>query len=215
MSRTCLAAICLGILLLVGCAKQPSAEVDSGTFEGTLYRNPYFGMTLAIPSDWNILDTKAMQHVGDTGIRLSGGNDKNMQAALGEAKSRLVYLLLATEHPTGSSVASNPSIMCIAEHVSRFRGTKTGRDYLFHARRFLEAGQMEYSFPKELCSELIGGMEFHVMATELAWLGATVKQEFHATILKDYALVIVISFVTEEERNVLREALNTLTLPGS
>jgi hypothetical protein len=172
-------------------------------------------MTLAIPSDWNVLDQQGKRHFRDTGVRLSAGDDKNMQVILEEAESRSVDLVVATKHPMGSPVASNPSIICTAERLSGFPGTKTGKDYLFNCRRILEAGQIKHSFPKQVYSKLLGGVEFHVMTVESPWLGATVRQEYHAAIMKDYALVIVISFLTEEERAVLREALNTLTFSGS
>jgi hypothetical protein len=46
-------------------------------------------------------------------------------------------------------------------------GIQTGADYLFHAKRMLQAGSLRFSFPREVYVQTVAGVEFHVLATEL------------------------------------------------
>ena len=215
MSKATGVSICLSILLLIGCAEERSEEIDSGTFERSQYHNPYFGMTLTIPSDWSILNKRTRRERQDMSGRLWVGNDANREAMLEDSWPRMVYLLAAFKHPFGSPVAYNPEISCCADRISDFSGIRTGKDYLFHWKTMLEAGQLKCSFPEQIYSESLGGAEFYVLTVDYAWRDGTMRQEVFAATMKDYALAITISFVTQEERRVLREALSTLKFSGT
>ena len=113
----------------------------------------------------------------------------------------------------GPPVPYNPTITCVAEGVSHLPGIKTGGDYLFHAKRLLEAGQMKFTFPREVYTETLAGVEFHVLTAELALLPTNLmKQEYFATIRKGYTLLLIISYSTEEEKAQVRDILDTLRL---
>ncbi len=206
-----LAIITLIMLTCIGCGKKASDEIDFGTFEESLYRNKYFAMAITIPSDWSIQDNQAKQQLMHTGQKMIAGDDKNFQAALNASELQSVNLFAVFKHPLGTPVPYNQNISCVAERVSHMPGIRTGKDYHFHVKKLLESGQMKFSFPKEVYSELLSGVEFHVMSVELALGGMTVKQEYYVTIMKGYALVFIISFTTDEERNMLTNILKTLT----
>jgi hypothetical protein len=196
-----------------GCGKEPSAQMDSGRFEGSVYRNDYLGMTIAIPSDWSIQDLQITRQMARTGERMIAGNDENMQAALEAGESRTVNLFNVFKHPPGSPVPYNPNIYAVAENISHSPGTQTGGDYLFHARRLLEAGRMEFSFPREVYTETLAGAEFHVMSVELTVPPAgKMMQEYFAIVRKGHVLVFILSFSNVEEKAELREVLDTMTL---
>ncbi len=202
--------IVLGYLSLPGCAKKASERIDAGYFEGAQYRNDYFGMTLSFPETWTIQDPRTQRELRRMGENLVAGDDKNLQATLKAGEAQSLPLFMVFQHPLGSPVLCNANITCVAERVAHAPGIRSGADYLFHARRLLEAGQMKYTFGSDLRSETLAGAEFHVLPMELAAPGVAIKQEMYATIRKDYALLLTITFSTEEERLAVRGILNTL-----
>jgi len=208
-------AIVAGLCVLTGggCGKKPAAQMDGGRFEGPLYRNDYLGMTITIPSDWSIQDPQTTRQLARTGERMIAGNNENMRAALEAGESRTVNLFNVFKHAPGSPVPYNPNMYAVAENIAHAPGIKTGSDYLFHARRLLEAGQMRFSFPREVYTETLAGVEFHVMSVEMEVPPTgKVMQEYFATVRKGHVLVFILSFVTEEEKTELRNILGTMTL---
>ena len=209
--HTVLTIITLSILACMGCEKKASEEIDFGTFSGSLYQNKYFDMTITIPSDWSIQDNQAKQQIASTGQKMLSGDDKNMQAIVKASELQSVSLFIIFEHPLGTPVPFNLNISCVAERVSHMPGIREGKDYHFHAKKILESGKMDFSFPKEIYPENISGVDFHIMSVELKMHGMTVTQEYYTTIMKGYALSFIISFTNDEERNTLINILQTLT----
>lgn len=203
----------LCVLADAGCGKKAPEQMDAGRFEGPVYHNDYLGMTITIPSGWSVQDSQTAKERMRTGSKIMAGSNENMQATLAANESRTVNLVTATRYPEGTPVAFNPRIQCIAEGVSHLPGIKTGGDYLFHAKRWLEAGQMKFSFPREVYTETLAGVEFHVLPAELPLMPTTVmKNEYLAAVRKGYTLLLILSYSTEQEKAELRGILDTLTL---
>jgi hypothetical protein len=197
--------------LLIGCNKKASDEIDFGTINNSVYTNNYFGMTVAIPSDWNVQDQAAQQQLMKVGGKLLSGEDKNLQAVLKASELQVVNLFAVFKYERGSPVTFNPSILSMAENVRQFPGIKIGKDYLFHTRKALESGQIQMSFPKDIYTQQLGGVGFDVMETETSVRGMVIKQKYYAAIMKGYALGFVVSFTTDEEQTSLQKILDTVT----
>jgi hypothetical protein len=206
-------SIVVGLCVLAGgCGKKPPEQMNSGRFEGSVYHNDYLGMTITIPSEWTIQDLKTTQQIARTGERMIAGSNENMRATMEARQSQTTNLFNVFKHAPGSPVPYNPSIYAVAEDISLFPGIKTGGDYLYHARRLLESGQMEFSFPRDVAIETLAGVEFHVMNVEMKVPpSGKVMQEYFATVRKGYAVVLILSFTNEQERAELRNVLNTAT----
>jgi hypothetical protein len=207
-------SIVVGLCVLVGgCGKEPSAQMNSGRFEGSVYHNDYLGMTITIPSDWTVQDLQTTQKLARAGERMIAGNNERMQVEMEEGQPRTVNLFNVFKHLPGSRVPHNPNLYAVAENIAHVPGIQTGGDYLYHAKQVLQAGQIEFSFPREVYTEMLAGVEFHIMSVELE-VPPTGKmmQEYFATVRKDHALMFTLSFWTEEERAELRNILNTMTL---
>lgn len=145
------------------------------------------------------------------GVQLVSGENKNLKAVVKASLLKSVNLFTAFEHPVGSPVEHNPSIMCAAEMAREFPGIRRGRDYLFQARKTLEAGQMQVSFPKNYYSEQLGGVDFDVMELETSVLGNVIKQKYYAAIQKGYALCFIVSFMNDDEAASLQRILDSIT----
>ncbi len=147
--------------------------LDVGIIKDSVYHNNYFGMTVELPPDWDIQDLGERQRMMDT-----------------------VSLFSVFKCPVGAPVAYNSNIQCWAEQVDQWPGIQSGKDYLFHLRRTMEAGQMEISFPREIYVKSIGGHEFHAMQSRISIAGMTISHNSYSTIIKDHALSFSISFKT-------------------
>ena len=90
-------------------------------------------------------------------------------------------------------------------------GIRRGSDFHFHGRKLLESSPLDITFPKDVFSERINGVEFDVLYTETRLPTTIVKQKQYATIVKGYALLLAISYTTEQEESSLKEILNSAT----
>jgi hypothetical protein len=198
-------------LLFTGCARKASEEVDFGSMNGSIYQNKYFGFSIALPKDWSVQDQKAQQGLSKKGVQLVSGDDENLKTMAKVSELRTVNLLAAFEHPIGSPVDYNPSIVSVAESVRDLPGIKRGKDYLYQARKMLEAGQISVSFPRDYYTERMGGVEFDVLDAEISVMRKSVKQKYYATIRKGYAVNFILSFTNEEEAASLQKILDSLT----
>lgn len=211
-SIMCFTLVMVCVALFTGCGKKASDEIDFGTFKDSVYQNKYFGLTIAIPSEWSIQDQESREHMTKMGIKLLAGDDKNLEAVVKASELQTVNLFAVFKHPMGAPVSYNPSIICVAERVRHMPGIKRGKDYLFHARKLLESSQIDISFPKEISTtENLGGVEFDVMHTRIPMAQMIIYQKYYTAIMKGYALAFVVSFSTKEEEASLQSILDSAT----
>ncbi len=201
----------LFLLITASCSKKAVDEIEYGSVENNIYKNDYFSMVIKLPEGWAVHDQESRQHIQDQGNKMVVGDDKNLKAIVRASELSTVYLFSTSKHPIGAPVTSNPTIQCIAERIRHMPGIQKGEDYLFHAKKFLEQGQMEISFPHEISTELIGGHSFGLLQTEIPMMGTTIRQKIYATVIKGYALLVTESFTTDDESSELDSILNTLT----
>jgi len=166
-------------------------------------------LTIAIPSDWNIQDSQAMQNLRDRGKKALDKDDKNLKAVIEASDFQTVSLFSVFRHPLGSPVPFNPNLMCMAERVRHMPGIKRGKDYHFHTRKLLESS-LSVKFPKEIYTETLGGVEFDVLYSETTFDTILVKQKQYGTIMKGYALIIITTFADDAQEATLDEILKTL-----
>lgn len=204
-------ATVVSLLFLAGCGKKAVDEIEYGTVENHVYKNAFFSLKIKIPEEWSVHDQESRQHTQDLGNNMIAVDDKNLKAAVKASEQSTVYMFAASKHPIGSPVESNPTVQCIAERVRHMPGIKSGKDYLFHAKKFFEQGQMKILFPHEISTESIGGVSFDILHTEIPMMNATIRQKIYATIIKGYALLVTESYTTDDEVLELDSILNTLS----
>ena len=207
--KTLFAFFVITAIVFSACTKKASEEIDIGTFEDSVYNNDYFGFKMTLPSDWSVQDQQAIKQMKDIGAEIIAGDDKNLKAAIKYSEMQVVTLLAAFKHPVGAPVSFNPNISCVAERIRHAPGIKTGKDYLYHSRSMLESGQLQYSFPKEIYTEKLGGVDFDILCADLTVGQMMVHQKFYVAVIKGYALTFTVSFTDEEEG--LREILESVS----
>jgi hypothetical protein len=203
-------AAAVSLSSLTGCGKRASEEIDFGSIKNSVYENQYLGFKVALPQTWSVQDQEAQRQLMALGKGLVAGDDRDLNAMLKASEMQTVNLFAIFKHPRGAAVAFNPAIMAVAESVRQLPGIQRGKDYLFHARRLLESGQMHISFPREVYTEQLGGIDFDVMDLEFSVGGSVVKEKYYTTIKKGYALGFIEIYVTEEEESFERAVLGSI-----
>jgi hypothetical protein len=196
----------------VGCKEQAPPETPAGALEGSTYRNEYLGLTIVFPEDWIVQGEETNQRRRQIGVKMLAGDDSGAQAAIEAGQERTIPLFTVTQHPVGAPVPHNPSLSGTAESVAHAPGIRDGGDYLYHARRLLENAPIKPSFPRDVYTETVGGAEFHVLPFDVPLQGLTVHQEYYVTLRRGHAIVLALSFASEEERSALRAILGTLSV---
>ncbi len=199
------------MILFTGCGKKTSSyEIDFGVVENSTYRNNYFGLSMKLPLGWDVQSQEMQQKIMDIGATMVAGDDENLKTVVKASELQTVNLLAVFKHPIGAPVAYNPNIICIAESIRHMPGIKRGKDYHFHSKKLLESSQIEVSFPKEIYTEQIGGTDFDIMTLQMHFAGQTIKQRQYVAVMKGYALLLIISFTTNEEESELQKALDSI-----
>lgn len=206
---TAVIQIVMLMLLLSGCSRKANEEIDYGTVSNSVYKNQYFGFSVTLPKDWSLQDQKGQQRLMKKGTQLMTGDDDTLKAIVKASELQTVNLFAAFQHPLGTPVAFNPSILSIAEMTRELPGIKRGKDYFYQAKKILESSALRPTFPKDYYTENVGGREFDVMELEMTIMGKVVKQKLYCAIQKGYALCFVATFMNDEEKALLQNVLNT------
>ncbi len=202
-------AITLGVLL-AGCEKKATEEVDFGSITNSVYRNQYFGLTVPIPPNWSVQDQEAQRRLQQVGINAIAG-EGNLKRLLKASELQTINLFGAFKHPLGTPGDFNASVMGAAEKVRQLPGIKRGSDYLANAKKVLQAGQLEVSFPNDFYTRKIGNLDFDVLDAEMLVGKLRVKQKYCSTIRKGYALNLIISYMSDEDLELLQKILDGVT----
>lgn len=210
IKRIMVLTLVIGMTVCAYSEEKAFDKIDFGTLENGKYKNEFFGMRLKLPDDWYAMDDDTRMKMMETAKKMLSGEDKNMKAILDASELNSVNLFMVNKHPLGTAVSFNPGLACVAEKVGHLPGIKKGSDYLYHAKKLMQASQIKYIFPKEPYAQKIGGNDFDVQDVEVHIKGMTIYQKYYAAILKGYALSFIISSATQEEEENLKQILETV-----
>jgi hypothetical protein len=186
---------------------QPPAKfagLDYGKITGSAYTNNFFGFRMTIPFGWRVEGQEVKDMLRENGRTAIQGNSAQTNAQMDASISNTVNLLTVFKYAVGSSVDFNASLICGAEFLKS--SSVSASQYMVNARRMLELSNGRYSF-KPLTKESVGGEEFAVMEVEMP---TSVKQKYYAVIKKDYALFFILTYATDEDEAVLRQAVRSV-----
>lgn len=202
------------ILLLfnLGCSKQSEKAIDFGKFEGGTYSNTFFNLNVSIPDSWHVMDDESRIALMQRGTKIVAGDNKNLKATLNAANLKSLNLMTTSENPPGTPVSSNPSFILIAENIKHAPGIKRGSDYHYHTKKMMGESALEVSFPRDIYEETIDGRTFDVIEIMINMGNIKNYQKQYATIIKQYALLIIITYQDDEGLNKLEQILQTMKM---
>lgn len=200
---------------ILGCTTEDQSfpdEFDFGKTESGLYTNDFFNLEISFDPNWIVQDEQQMNNLIEMGEELMSGGNENFKTAVKAAQVNTAYLLTLFKYEVGSTVEFNPSFMVVAENTKNFPGIKTGKDYLFHAKRSLGLAAVDYYFEKEVFEKTIGETTFYVLEAKFDFLNNTIIQEYIATVTNGFSLGFIATYSTEDQRKELYEIINHIKL---
>ena len=139
--------------LLFGCSsehkdtrlkdKDVPMDFDLGVAENGIYKNDYFGMTFSYNKNWLPQSHEELNRLVDFGAEIATGDDELLKASVEASKVNTAYLFCVFRDKITASTSFNPSVMTVAENVSKFNSVKSGEDYLRQALKMIHRSQMQ------------------------------------------------------------------------
>jgi hypothetical protein len=206
----CVGMVAVLALSIGGCDRKPAGKIDFGAVEGSVYTNRYLGLKIPIPQGWSVQDNKAKKALMESGKQMTAGKDANLKAAMEASELNSVPLLMIFKYPVGSAVDFNPSFTSVAEKVSQMPGITRGSDYLFHVKKLLQQAQIKYSIADAIRTEMIGGVSFDVLDATLSVGNTVVNQKYYATIMKGYALSLIVTYNSTDDQKELTSLFSSI-----
>lgn len=197
--------------------QEQSAEdkLGYGKLEGHTYSNEYFGLTLQVKNDWIIQDKDNNEKLAEAGKQLISEKNPELKSIIDASELNTVYLLTAFQHEIGAPVEFNPSFTLIAEKISQAPGINEGKDYLYHTQRLLEETKIGYKFDKKVERKNLGGKDFDILNSSVKYLDIEINQSYYTAVMKGYALSVIMSYNSEDQKKALEETLNSLNFKTS
>ena len=199
--------IALFLMALFGCNFNKNKAFDCGTVKDNVYTNTYFNIEFKLPEKWVVQSKEQIEYIKEVSKDFLDNDSKKILEA-GKVKS--ANLLIAYKHELGSAVDFNPSFSFLTENLKRTPGIKTGKDYLFHARKLLKYNKLNYKIDKKLKSLSLSNKKFYIMHCECNVLGMNVIQEYISTVHKKFALNFVITYLRKEDKDLLINCLKKI-----
>ncbi len=181
--------------------------------EKNIYYNDFFKLKIPYYSEWIVQTQEQTQQLVDNGTEiLFDEDDHYMRRLVKLSEIKTAYLFTLFEHKVGAPVDYNPSFMALAENIESAPGIEKGSDYLYHSKMHLENSKLNYKIEEEFYKKKISGSDFHIMKTELHYLGKLIKQDYVTTISGDFALSFILSYANEEQQKELYGMLEKISI---
>ena len=189
-------------------AKGVAGKVDENT-----YVNKEFGLAVTAPDGWFVADTQLAEQVMNAGVDiLTADQDARTKAMMDASLKRSRSLFTFVEHPPGTPVESNPSIMGAAENVGILPGIRTGQDYFFHMRKLLEQTSAGAEVVGDYKTRKIGGQMFDRMDMKQTVMDQTVLQRVYAAKHEDWIVILIQAYQTDEQLAELDKVVESIKL---
>jgi len=120
-------------------------------------------------------------------------------------------LLTATKYEIGENNDFNPSLVIVAENLKGNHNIRKANDYLLLTRKTLEQENIKREYPEKTFQEKnISGTDFSVMKVILDDKKMAFSQNYYVRIVNNFALTFIITYITEDQRLILEQSINTL-----
>jgi len=182
---------------------------DYGTMENGVYTNDFFKFRMPYDDTWNIQSLEQMNRTAQQGADMVINED--VKAAIEAAEVKTANLFAAYRYPLENPVEYNYSIIVLAENTNMFPQVKRGSDYLDEAKKLMGQTVVDYEFPDAYTTTNIGNKSFDVMSVTGNYMGGQFKQEYMTTLLNGFSFSIILSYESNEQKQVLQNVVDQMT----
>ncbi len=172
--------------------------INYGRMEDTIYINPYFGFKFSVLSSWTIKNKKQIDFVLSKGKEVVTFKDELVNSTVDKMDLSSNTLLMISRYKTG---AFNPSLIIMAEEISMFSTTKTGKDYLLQVKRQLSNSNLNMIVNEPKDGLTLSDIKFDKLDcfSEINKTHLT----YYCSIQKNHALVFIITYMENEDHVAL------------
>ncbi len=206
--RAVIRLIILLCLVLPVLAQDQSSFFDYGKMDADTYVNKYFNCSMVLPLDWEVItraDIEQMLSVEQESLEAAHQAKTVMPSEI-----KYAQLLSAFQHKPDPSIIFNPSIIIMAENLHLSPSIMPIEDFLCQTMESLIAMDPSYDILSDATTLNINGTEFHHVHGEMEGMNAKINQLFYFTKVKDFSFSVILSYVSEDQREVLLQSLQTL-----
>lgn len=215
--KTCIASLA-AILLAASCDNNRETPIENkidafATQDAeNVLRAPVFGLSVKPPAGWVALDYEQLKQVYETGKASVSDRSDALRKAVEAGEENTYRIFMISRHETGAPVEENPNVVGVAESVAHAPDVKTGRDYFFHAKKIMAQANPAIEFATNYKTRTIGGVDFDQLDISTEASGARVRQSYYAHRYKDYMIVIIQSYASDEGERLTSDVLNAIEL---
>jgi hypothetical protein len=201
--------IAISLLFFLSAACQsPRPKFDKGHIVNNTYTNNFFKLIIPLPPSWFSLSESQIKMITEINNDLVAGDDKTISSGLKAYAVNNATLLYLTKHELGSDVLVNPSFVLLIENLHASPGVKTGKDYLAHAKRFMEFSNLNYVFlSADFQDVVISNRVFHFADISLNFFGTEFFQTMYVTVINGFALTFALTYSNLLEKFELENIL--------
>ncbi len=200
-------------LTMAACNQKDAApeNFDYGTITDSAYSNKYFGFHFLLPQNWHVQNKEQMANIEREGRDLIAEKNKPLAQKMKAADIKSAALLSAFKYRDDTLANDfNASFAFLAENISSMPGDPTGKDYLVQAKSIMKTTGLTYQFPSDFYSEQVGNQQFTGMDVVMTVKGIDVGQSYYSLVSKKFALTIIISYGSEEQKKELKDIINRI-----
>ncbi|MDD7887277.1 hypothetical protein [Flavivirga sp. 57AJ16] len=201
-------------LLVLGCKKNTNVPMffDYGSVKEGVYDNTFFKFKLPINPDWYILNNDEADRLYQSGNDLVSGNNESLKKTLDASMVNVAKLITVFKLELGATDDFNPSILINAENLKNYPGVDTPTKYLAQAKALIRRSAMDIEYIEEKDKVQIGSQDFVFMSLKNKGYGYEILQDYYVTLKKGFAISFIMSYTTEEDKDVLYKMFDKLKI---
>lgn len=203
-----LVIVALSMLLVSACDNKDKG-LSIGVIKDGTYQNDYFGISLHFPKEWESYSAGAMMTQDSTTemVPITQLESQTADSSANLANADLLDLLTASKYPLNGK-ESGPSINVSALKLGSIGDIKTSKEYVELLQEQLESPYVL----KEVTTAQISGKTMDVVQVAITNNGVTRSQDAYITIVNDYILGVVVTYVDEESKTETDQILQSISL---
>ncbi|MGL1934398.1 MAG: hypothetical protein OCD01_05240 [Fibrobacterales bacterium] len=185
--------------------------VEYGTINDSIYSNSYLKLNMVVPPDWYVPPDSYNKALLKTGKSLYP-DSSNVKAMFDSKQTLNAILITLFENKPGTPTDFNANLVLMSENMTSNPGVETGSDYLFHARKLLQDNALNYNqISEEFPLVKIHDQDFYYLHAKLTVINNEIEQMYYTTIKDHFAVSVVITYETEEQKQILLKSVQSLT----
>lgn len=193
--------------------EQSAAEIfDYGTLANGMYTNSFFDLEVTFNPEWFVQSQQQVDKLNEMGENILVGDDNDLKRVIEASKVNVSNLLTVYKYELGSAIDFNPSFFITVENTAFAPGIKTGKDYLYHAKKLLSNLEVKYIFDKAIYEKKIGKVLCHVLEAEIQFMEMTIKQDYIVTVKNGFTMIFAISYIDKAQKKELYKVINNIKM---